>query len=491
MTEVNWGIQGYDPLRPVAQGNAYAQQILDQSAQQKAGQLYVAGDYTGASNAIGARGNDFKTAEALRGIPQQRAAEASDQKIKQATAQHDYLKQAVPLLGAIYSSKGPQALNDAFQRLGPDLKGFGTDDQLMGLLTQSFQTDPEGTLRKLGGLAQSVPHQVGKDLVFVDPVTNKEVTRIKGGQDAPSGFETAPSGGLQPIKGGPGDPAYIQKNAETRREVIINNPTAAGGGNQDAGWQLANDPTTNTQYRINVRTGKTIGLDGAPYKPKGASKISTGAGRSGLALAMQKFTQENPGASADDIARFAGNYARTVTQIGGEAKSDTAALTQLTKMGTAASSQEQALNTAIGQIETLMNKGAGTSMGPIVNRWLQGGRKATGDPDVASFNTAVETAANEYAKIITGSTGATDASRLEAAGMLDKFQNPKAILAQIEVIRKDAHGKIQSYMDHSDFIRQKLNEGRSGTSMPSETTPAQAAPPIAPTAGGWKIERVQ
>lgn len=228
---VNWAAAAYDPIKPVAQGNAYANQIFDQAAQREAGQQYASGDFAGASNTVGARG-DFKTAEALRGIPAQRATEVADQKIKQATAQHDYLKQAVPLLGAIYQKAGPTGLNDAFQKMLPEIKSLGTDDATIGQITQAFQTNPEGTLRALGGMAQSVPHQVGKDLVFVDPNTNQEISRIKGGQDAPSGFETAPGGGLQPIKGGPGDPNYIKQNAENKREIVIQNPAPANNAAQ-------------------------------------------------------------------------------------------------------------------------------------------------------------------------------------------------------------------------------------------------------------------
>lgn len=228
---------------------------------------------------------------------------------------------------------------------------------------------------------------------------------------------------------------------------------------EESGWQLANDPTTNTQYRINVRTGETVGLDGKPYAPKGAAKIASGTARSGQAMAMQKFMQENPDATSDDVARFAGHYAKTVAATGGETKADVASLTQTTKLYDTSHAQEQSINGAIGQITSLMNKGAGTSMGPVVNRWLQAGKKATGDKDVAAFNTAVETAANEYAKLITGSTAATDASRAEASTMLDKFQSPEALMAQIHVIQKDGHFKVQSYSDRKDAIQARIDGG--------------------------------
>lgn len=264
----------------------------------------------------------------------------------------------------------------------------------------------------------------------------------------------------EPFTAGPdGKPVANQavQNYELKKAAA---PAAARPNTADeAGWQLANDPTTNTQYRINVRTGATVGLDGKPYAPKGAAKINSGTARSGQAMAMQKFMQENPDATSDDVARFAGHYAKTVAATGGETKADVASLTQTTKLYDTSHAQEQSINGAIGQITALMNKGAGTSMGPVVNRWLQAGKKATGDKDVAAFNTAVETAANEYAKLITGSTAATDASRAEASTMLDKFQSPEALMAQIAVIQKDGHFKVQSYADRKDAIQARIDGG--------------------------------
>jgi hypothetical protein len=252
--------------------------------------------------------------------------------------------------------------------------------------------------------------------------------------------------------------------------------TAAGKQAEAPKWQVLTDPKNNQQYRYDTTSGAATTLDGKqPYTPGGAQRIGGGTtARSAQAMAVQRFVQDNPDATADDIANFSGQYAKTVARIGGETKADVGSLTQITKMGTVASSQESALNGAISQATDLMNKGAGTSIGPVVNRWIQAGRKATGDPDVAAFNTAMETAANEYAKIITGSNATTDASRAEASAMLDKFQSPSAINAQIAVIQKDSRFKVQSYADHAEFIKQKLNAGeQSGPSAPGQAT----APP--------------
>lgn len=89
--------------------------------------------------------------------------------------------------------------------------------------------------------------------------------------------------------------------------------TQAGKTADEAGWQLANDPTSNTQYRINVRTGQTMGLDGKPYSPQGAGKIASGSvPRSPATAAFMKWQSENPNATAADYQQMAGKISQTV-----------------------------------------------------------------------------------------------------------------------------------------------------------------------------------
>lgn len=263
-----------------------------------------------------------------------------------------------------------------------------------------------------------------------------------------------------------------EKIAQIRADAAAQ--TAAGGK-----WQILTDPSSQQQYRYNPETSQATTLDGKPYAPGGAQKIGGGVGRSGLAMAMQKFMQENPNATADDIARYAGIYGKTVAAVGAGTKSDASSLGNITKLFDASTAQEQSMKGAISQVTALMNKGAGTNAGPIINRWLQAGRKATGDADVAAFDTAIRTAANEYGKIISGATGAggsTDASRAEASVMLDKFQTPAAILAQLGVIQRDAGFKIKSYADQRDQINGRISGNNPAAGQVSTPTPQQPVP---------------
>lgn len=455
---VNWSAAVYDPLRPVAQGNAYANQIFDQAAQREAGQQYASGDFEGASRTVGARG-DFKTAEALRGIPQQRANAVSDQKIKQATAQHDYLKQAVPLLGAIYAKAGPTGLNDAFQKMLPDIKSLGTDDATIGQITQAFQTNPEGTLKALGGVAQSTPHQVGKDLVFTDPVTNQEVSRIKGGQDAPSGFETAPGGGLQPIKGGPGDPNYIKQNAENRREVIINNPTAQPSGTD----QALDDDTAHFMAEQAIAGDKSVftNLGRGAQGAKNVVKVRN------LMVQIAK----DRGMSGKDAAAAAAEF--TGLQAGERT------------LGT----RGTAIKLAADEAETFANQALAASAAvprgnfvPI-NRLLQFSESQISDPKIKKLYVATQALINARARAISPTGIPRVEDQAEGRKLLANADGPEAYKAAVDQMllevrtAKAAPGNVRSDM-RSDFT---------GAGTPS----VAPAPASAPAASGWKIERVQ
>jgi len=154
--------------------------------------------------------------------------------------------------------------------------------------------------------------------------------------------------------------------------------------------------------------------------------------------------------------------------ISGQAsvRADTMSLGQLTKMSDFAVSFE---NTALKNMdiaEGLMNKGAGTSAGPVVNRWLQAGRRETGDPDVRDFNAAMVTAATEYSKVMAGSTGtaaSTDSARQEAMMMLNQFDSPETIRNVMNnVMRPDMANRKAALQEQREAIQQRIKQTPAG-----------------------------
>lgn len=164
-------------------------------------------------------------------------------------------------------------------------------------------------------------------------------------------------------------------------------------------------------------------------------------------------------------------------------KADTQSLGSLTKMTDAAVSFEQTALKNMGVAERLAEKGQGTELGPVVNRWIQAGRKATGDPDVKAFDDSLQTVANEYAKIMSGATGAqaaTEGARAEANAMVNSIDSPRAIKKVFnEVIRPDMENRRRSLYAQVDEIKSRI---KGGISKPAPTEPSSE--------GGWSIRKL-
>jgi hypothetical protein len=84
-----------------------------------------------------------------------------------------------------------------------------------------------------------------------------------------------------------------------------------------------------------------------------------------------------------------------------------ASLTQMQKLLEATQSYEKtAHHERRADADASPRRAAGQTGIPVVNRWLQAGRKqVAGDPDVTSFDNAIGAFAEEYAKVMTGNLG--------------------------------------------------------------------------------------
>jgi hypothetical protein len=184
---------------------------------------------------------------------------------------------------------------------------------------------------------------------------------------------------------------------------------------------------------------------------------------------------------AGDLAAEQGHTVEDYIAGRAEWKADVSSVGQITKIADAVQGFE---NTALANMQTaerLMDKGAGTSLGPVVNRWLQAGKQATGDPDVAAFNTAMGTVSSEYGKIISGGSASIastpEGAREEAAEWLNKLQSPEAIRAQFAVARQDMANRKDSLFKQRDAITHRIrNEQLSDPQTATQTTTPSVAP---------------
>ena len=144
---------------------------------------------------------------------------------------------------------------------------------------------------------------------------------------------------------------------------------------------------------------------------------------------------------------------------------DKSSLASLTKMTDAAVSFENTAAKNFDLAVSLFPKGSSPDMGPWVNKWVLTGETGAGSKDVPPYVTALLTGANEYAKIMSGSTGAqgsTVDSRKEAADRFSPYLDKGQIEGVIKVAKQDMDNRKASLRDQLDDIRARITGGERG-----------------------------
>jgi len=166
----------------------------------------------------------------------------------------------------------------------------------------------------------------------------------------------------------------------------------------------------------------------------------------------------------------------------------TAALTTVSRQRAVIGPAEHTANLNADQVLALAPTGGGPSGAPILNRWIQAGRQSVlGDPDVSRFNLAVGTLADEYAKVVSGGTGAqaaTDSARAEAYRRINGAMNLQQLRGVVAQMRVEMQNRMSSLADEEQRQRAVIHGG--GRASPPDasagsagTAPANAVPPPA------------
>ena len=164
--------------------------------------------------------------------------------------------------------------------------------------------------------------------------------------------------------------------------------------------------------------------------------------------------------------------------------SNKTALSALTKVETAIDAQERTMLDNI-KVAQKAAPGALPSAIPFLNRWYQSGSKALGSEGAPEYAAAIITVADEYAKIISGSTGAagsTDAARKQAVDIITPYLNSGQIDKVYEVLRQDAENKRRDYR----AVRESLLTDIERPSIPGyQGAPGAPGGQTAPTVSNW------
>lgn len=101
---------------------------------------------------------------------------------------------------------------------------------------------------------------------------------------------------------------------------------------------------------------------------------------------------------------------------------------------------------------------------PVVNRfYLKAKGQYAGDPDVAAFEAAVKTFANEYAKVTTGQTGGaavSDSARAEIDKLINASQTPEQFAAVINLMKQEMRNRAAAYGEQRAEMKNQINPAK-------------------------------
>ena len=104
---------------------------------------------------------------------------------------------------------------------------------------------------------------------------------------------------------------------------------------------------------------------------------------------------------------------------------------------------------------------------PAVNHAIMTGQLQTGNSATAQYINAVIGARTEYAKVLSGATGAaglTDSARAEAEEMFSAAASPETFRALVDTAREEMHNRIVAFDAQEEYLRQRMTGQGGGES---------------------------
>lgn len=125
---------------------------------------------------------------------------------------------------------------------------------------------------------------------------------------------------------------------------------------------------------------------------------------------------------------------------------------------------------------------------PLVNRALMTGQLQSGNTLVAQYVNALIGARTEYAKVLSGATGAaglTDSAREEAEVLFSQYASPDQFDALVDVARQEMRNRIVAFDDQESYLREQMTGAPPAEEAhaPPVSPPPAPASPAAPRVG--------
>lgn len=277
----------------------------------------------------------------------------------------------------------------------------------------------------------------------------------------------------------------VPSNSQATMEGLIFHPET--GKYADADGNPLTDAQVQTRKKsfaaekaadIKTATGATGGeltgdaLDTAAQDYRRTGKLP--------ALARDNATKMKIMNRSAEIERAGGNDAAATVLDRQNFKANQLSLNKVTSQKNMIGSFEKTFEKNLALTEELSKKVDRTGS-PLLNRGIQAWRTGvSGDPETKGFINALTTARDEYAKILSGATGAagiTDSARAEAEKLFSTIDSPETFAYVANVARQETHNRMSSLDEQIGDINGHLGK------------PAEAANLPTTNAKGWALHK--
>lgn len=284
------------------------------------------------------------------------------------------------------------------------------------------------------------------DETHVLDMANHEVFNISNGQSVKLGQPPVPQAGAQSsdTPAEPINPDDLKKAQYQKAQGVLSSALkneGKYGSKQIAAAQKFSDNYEKDQ-------GKGVSL--TPEALDNEARLSLLTGKT-PAFGMGKDAAAQRAAFFNKRAEIAQNLGNSPEDQALKIASYKSNSSELTKLQNQRGIVMAFANTADKNLDLALSLSdkAGLGGSPLINKWIQAGKRDIGgDPDVASYDAAIRTAINEYAKVTSSATGGgttSDQARKDAEGMLNAAQTPAQIKAVIATLKKDVGNRRSGY----------------------------------------------
>jgi hypothetical protein len=293
-------------------------------------------------------------------------------------------------------------------------------------------------------------------------------------------YNAGPGRVSKALKDANGDPAAALSSLPAETQAYVPSVLAKAGGGQRVMGKKTSTSGAPSGYRYQA-DGQTLEpIPGGPADK--SSGVNQGLNDDALHNAawadiltgdsgIKGYGKEATGQRAQvanikaQIAKDAGVTPQELATTKGRNKALQTSLTKLQSQSDMMQKSEKGFQNNMDQALALSAKLDRTGS-PLINKWLLGGQAALGDPDVAALDAAITTASTDYARIMSGQTGAGGtpiSTAEEAKKLLRKELSDKSLNAVADVLHVDIKGQQDAVDSQKKIIMDGMKQFGSTT----------------------------